>query len=299
MRSWQTSHKIVNQLQFLPLLYARPDDKILVTHLPKNPDPRLCLIDNPPKNLEIEHWGPSRAIALWAKNHDIAYPNFDWDQISQINSKIFSYLHSTQLPGSELIETQEQLNNWLKKTPGPKILKTPFGTSGSGHIDPSSNVKQLYTFPLIGEPWVERVLDFSSQWKNGELIGMTICKNDSKGRYQGTYVGEIELWAITEHLRITKPLIEKMGYLDHIGVDAYIYLDKGEKRVHHIVEINARKTMSWVALQTPHKRLEITPEAEGVLPIELNGTLFSRNISIGITNSLAQEIVNMLFLSKH
>ena len=53
LKGWIRSHEIVMQLQFLPLLYAGPEDRILVSDLPDNPDPRLSLIDDPPKGVTI------------------------------------------------------------------------------------------------------------------------------------------------------------------------------------------------------------------------------------------------------
>jgi hypothetical protein len=284
LADWMHIHPIVMQLQFLPLLYASPEDRILVSDLPDNPDPRLCLIDKPPKGLVIEHWGPSLAIASWAKTHGIDYDIPDWDMVRTINSKIFSFTESPKLPGAALLETDREIKAWIQKTPGPKVLKTPFGTAGSGHrINP--NVKQLYMGPMIGEPWVERVMDFSTQWNNGQLVGVTVFENEPNGTYRGTFAGNVEAWALEEHLSVARPLIEKigkMGYCGHVGIDAFIYLWEGKQRLHPIVEINARKTMSWMALQTPGKQLYYTHSQEGLLPTSLRNIPFSRNIKFHI-----------------
>lgn len=289
---WLETNSAINQLQFLPLLYAKPNDFILVSELPANPDPRLFRLDNPPQILQIEDWGPSRAIASWAKKHNIPYESPNWELIRRINSKVFSFCESPKLLGAELLQTEQELALWLKKTPGPKVLKTPFGMAGRGHFldpkietipgNPDLSVKRLYTLPLIGEPWVERVLDFSTQWKNGTLLGITICENALNGGYQGTFVGEVENWALEEHLAIAEPLIQKigqMGYLGHIGIDAFIYIHKGEKKLHPIVEINARKTMSWVALQREEKRLQFIKSSKGFLPSFLSKYSFRKNIT--------------------
>lgn len=306
---WFRSHPVVQQLQFLPLLYAAPEDKILVSDLPENPDPRLCLIDHPPTGYPIEHWGPSRAIAAWAEKHRLPYSIPDWPLVRQVNSKVFSFTAAPQLPGSALLRSHTEVTAWMAKTPGPTVLKTPFGTAGKGHIlndkaspkqanvkpqyktptDEASfggpekaNVKPLYICPLIGEPWVERALDFSTQWEKGELIGVTVFENEPNGTYKGTFEGVMEPWALEEHLAVARPLIKKigeMGYQGNIGVDAFVYMWEGKKRVHPVVEINARKTMSWVALQLPRKRLYYTKEAQGLLPSRLCGKIFKRNIT--------------------
>lgn len=281
LSAWTRSHLIIMQLQFLPLLYAAPDDFILVSALPPHPDPRLRLLDDRPPNAPIEDWGPSLAIASWAQSHGLAYSIPAWEVIRTINSKVFSFIHSPKLPGAELLLTQEEVVAWIEKTPGPKVLKTPFGTAGKGHTR-NPNVKRLYTTPLIGEPWVERVLDFSTQWREGELVGVTLFENEPNGTYRGTYAGDVEPWALAEHLAVAKPLvatIKQMGYAGNLGVDAFIYLWQGKKRLHPVVEINARKTMSWVALQTPQKRLYYTQAEKGLLPSSLNTTRFPRNIT--------------------
>lgn len=283
LAGWLRSHPVVMQLQFLPLLYASPDDYILVSDLPPNPDPRLCL--TPPLGItHIADWGPSRAIAAFAKTHNIPYEIPAWDTIRNTNSKIFSFTESPRLPNAELLATSEEITAWIEKTPNPKVLKTPFGTAGKGHtINP--NVKRLYIAPLIGEPWVERILDFSTQWKDGQLLGVTVFENEANGTYKGTYVDEVESWALEEHLAKAKPLVEKIkrfGYSGHLGIDSYIYLWEEKKRVQPIVEINGRKTMSWVALQIPQKRLYYAQSKEGLLPSQLTvrgKTIhFSRNI---------------------
>lgn len=279
------SHPIVMQLQFLPILYAAPDDRILVSDLPENPDPRLCSIDNPPKGYSIDEWGPSIAIASWAKRNGIPYNFTNWEIVRKINSKIFSFEESPKLPGAKCLNTQEEIEDWLKTTRGPKVLKTPFGTAGSGHIklpQLDSTPRVPNRGPMVGEPWVERVLDFSTQWLDGKLLGTTLFENEASGAYKGTYVGSVESWAFDEHLKVAGPLIEKigkLGYSGHVGIDAFIYLWEGEKRVHPVVEINARKTMSWVALQTAEKRLYYTRRTTGLLPKKIQNIQFSRNIT--------------------
>lgn len=288
LAEWMRSHKIVMQLQFLPLLYAGPKDWILVSDLPENPDPRLRRIDDTPPQGTIEHWGPSLAIAAWAKKHQIPYHIPQWEVVCKVNSKVFSFTESPKLPGAALLATQEEIKTWIEKTSGPKVLKSPFGTAGSGHIL-SPNVKQLYKTPIIGEPWVERVLDFSTQWQSGELLGITVFENEPNGTYKGTFASVVEPWALEQHLQFAHPLIQKMksmGYSDHIGIDAFIYLWEGEKRVHPIVEINGRKTMSWVALQSEQKALFYTQSNKGLLPSSLTvkreKKVFSRNISLNV-----------------
>ena len=100
LKGWLRSHPIVLQLQFLPLLYAGENDTILVSDLPENPDPRLQLLDLAGTVVELEHWGFSKSIAAWAKKKGIPYELPPWEEIRQINSKVFSFQESPPLPGA-------------------------------------------------------------------------------------------------------------------------------------------------------------------------------------------------------
>jgi len=268
LRAWMESHAIVKKLQLLPICYAEPSDLILVSELPENPDPRLLLEGK--KGMEIESWGPSLAIKDWADAHGLLYDMPPWGLVKEINSKIFSFTHSPHLKGAALLESARDVHLWMEKTAGPKVLKSAFGTAGKGHfhVGKSPNLtafleKQFrMNIPIIGEPWVNRTLDFSTQWKNGECLGPTLFESDAYGSYRATKVGPNVFkgfeWALEEHLRIAKPLVEKiqtMGYFGHLGIDAFVY---DEKKLQPIVEINARKTMSYAALMMQRKNPQKT-----------------------------------------
>lgn len=265
--AWMRSHAVVRQLQTLPLLYAPHEDMVLVSDLPQNPDPRLRLLDAPlPTGRStgtIECWGASKAIAAWAEEKGIPYSMPDWNTVQTVNSKTFSFSHSPTLPLASLLYNEKETLLWLEKTPGKKVLKTPFGTAGRGlfHVPGPGNLPVFLKrefgkgHPLIGEPWVERTLDFSTQWKNGTLLGATIFENAPNGSYRATLAGPNIFgpyeWALEEHLAIVRPLlekIEKLGFFGHLGIDAYIYLWEGKETLQPVVEINGRKTMSWAAL---------------------------------------------------
>lgn len=284
---WLRSHPIVLQLQFLPLLYAGPEDPILVSDLPDHPDPRLCLLNHPPKPTSVEHWGFSLAISDWAKKKDVSYPIPPWELVRLNNSKIFSFNESLKLPGAALLETRKEIEEWIEKGNGPQVLKTPFGAAGGGHFHVGrGNLNyflQKHPPPLIGEPWVERVLDFSTQWKDGKLLGTTVFETEENGTYKATLVGKNIMgryeWALEKHLEAVEGLVEKigkMGYWGHFGIDAYVYKREGKEIAHPVVEINGRKTMSWIALEIHRKRecekrlrLSFSRETNGLLPNEL------------------------------
>ncbi len=279
------SHPIYLQLQFLPLLYGNKEDLVYATAMPDEDyfdrlrnlqieSPKLAR--QPPKNAEIESWGASPSIEAWAQLHHLIYENPPWDIIREVNSKAFSFTNAPLLPGATLLYNWEELLTWCRQISGKKILKTCFGVSGRGHFhlkaidDPalSELTKREWNAgrPLIAEPWVERCLDFSTQWyleRGGtyNYIGFTLCQNDIRGHYRGTVAGDSNkfpehclgdlssLFAV--HLEKAEILLRMMrlkGYFGHIGFDAMIYRNGEQRLLHPIVEINARKTMGWVAL---------------------------------------------------
>lgn len=284
------SHPIVLQLQFLPLLYASEDDAIGVTDLPENPDPRLFLLDSPPAAQRIETWGPSLSIDRWAQDHKIPYHLPDWSLVREINSKAFSFTHSPKLPGASLLHNREEVDQWIRLTPGPKVLKTCYGTAGQGHYHIGQGPLPTH-YPLIGEPWVERLFDFSTQWDQGQLLGATPFLNDPNGTYKSTLVSPFKSfsWALEKHLDIAQPLVQQivnLGYSGNLGIDAFVYRFQNQTHLHPIVEINARKTMSWVALQVqkkhPEKALEFSfaQNNSGLLPQKIREKSFKRQISL-------------------
>ena len=308
LSDWFQVHKMVLQLQFLPLLYAEPHDRILVTALPERPDPRLCLLENPPC-LPLEHWGPSLAIAAWAKKNKLAYKIPDWETVRAINSKVFSFSEAPKLPGAALLATAAEVLSWIEHTPGPKVLKTAYGTAGAGHFHIGKSGLESFLkkqfdlgLPVIGEPWVERLLDFSTQWRIGEKIeflGPTLFENAPNGTYRATLIGAPFGWELEEHLAIAKPLLEKiarMGFFGNLGIDAYVYRWQGKERLQPIVEINGRKTMSWAALQIQQRtfpgqvlHFSFAKGKEGPLPMHLGKINFSHQVSL-VARRMSQNL---------
>ncbi len=283
------SHPLYLQLQFLPFLYGSEDDFVYTTCLPPQTyfenlktlgikHPKSALV--PPHSAHIEAWGPTPSVKAWAKDHHLSFEMPPWEVIRVVNSKAFSFIHSAKLPGADLIANRTELKSWIEKTEGPKVLKSCFGVSGRGHFhvssidDPSLKafVEREWSLgrPLIAEPWVERRHDFSTQWKifnDGkiEYIGFTICENDARGHYRATVLGNpkklLGCYAhfLEIHLEESRHLLNQMqrlGFYGNVGFDAMIY---NEGLLQPIVEINARKTMGWVALAMQKKHFPNKP----------------------------------------
>ncbi len=314
-------HPIFLQLQFLPVVYADPNDALLITDAPdpeyESPFRRFTLDDKTIPPNEVESWGPSQLIAEWAIKRRLKYTMPDWTLVKEVNSKRFSFENSPKLPGAVLLTEESQAKQWLTSNQGAKVLKTCFGVSGKGHllIDHETDWDRIRRFlveewrrelPIIAEPWVNRVLDFSTQWyiEDGRItyLGSTICKNDKRGQYQYNEVGpEKELFSehhshLLEHQQNVQPLltvIANKGFFGNLGIDAMLYT-VNQTLLQPVVEINARKTMGWAALMFQKRyhpkekiRFSYTAADKGYLPNFLvlkNGkrVSFPRNLVIQV-----------------
>lgn len=264
-------HPIPLQLQFLPLLYAESEDGVAVTALPDkefHASHPLLLLSNPGKYTRVESWGASLSIQAWARKHHLPYEMPPWEVVQKVNSKEFSFSESPKLKNAALLYSEKEIEAWAASFAGNKVLKSCFGTAGRGHLFLPASPERLNAFikreqfPLIGEPWVERVIDFSTQWvidQNGTIsfLGETECISDARGQYRENRVGNILKpyhRFIDEHKELAQAILQKMqalGYFGNVGVDAMIYEND---KLHPVVEVNARKTMGYVALKLQQNR---------------------------------------------
>lgn len=290
-KSW-SRHPLCLQLQFLPLLYAMPNDSVAVTAVPKDsylkilketgwwPDglPHIVILEDSAKfqGLECLAWGPSLRVQDWAKRDKMSYaiPG-DWQTTCLVNSKAFSFRY-TSLSEAALLYNKQDLLSWVQNIKGPKVLKTCFGLSGIGNrllnsSEPSSdllafcNKEWLHKRPIIGEPWLDRLVDFSSQWvihpdQKIDWIGATRFETDIYGTYQGTFAGpedilfgSLKKYLVEHQMFVRKALedIATMGFFGNIGIDALLYRNPQSHMIslYPLVEINGRQTMSLVALR--------------------------------------------------
>ena len=281
-------HPLLLQLQFLPVLYANSIDGIAVTNIPddsyiqqltsKFELPNFVRLDSS-KSPQCEHlisWGCSRQVEQWALQHGIEYSIPPWEIVRKVNSKAFSFENSPKLPLAQSVYDMNSLKEWLANIEGQAVLKCCFGVSGRGNLKIKSNKEVSWNIveafcqkewdnnlPVIAEPWMDNVCDFSTQWKitsEGEIqfLGAARFQNNNQGTYQSTFSGPEEILFpkelkifLKEHLQKAKSILEKVrqeGYVGHAGIDSMIYREKGKLILHPIVEINARQTMSLAAI---------------------------------------------------
>lgn len=295
-------HPTFLQLQFLPFLFANVSDSIALLgkceeSFYKNLQSQGWLQNDNQiphrvylnevlngKNDFVNSWGWSQQVKNWCDAFHIHYDMPAWDCVKKVNSKAFSFLESASLPGSALLSNEKEFALWLQYLTDEGVFKTCFGVSGRGNrrISKFKNkpLEPVLAFcqnewdkglPIIAEPWVERVLDFSTQWtlqKNGtqEFVGLTIMQNSPAGTYEGTVAG-VDAQACgpyqdlyEEHLSEARKILNKMhqeGFWGPVGLDCMLYRsteDREKVLLKHIVEANARCTMSRVALQIQHER---------------------------------------------
>ncbi|MCB1107612.1 MAG: hypothetical protein KDK76_05920 [Chlamydiia bacterium] len=263
------------QLQFLPFLYANDGDGVVVTHYPLSIPPHLNihLFEDQIEGYDsIETWGWSKAIERWTK-----LPYRVPDHLREMASKAFAFTHSPHLPGAKLLHHKKEVDEWLLSGPYPKVIKTCFGCAGRGkwilHKKEDLPHVAYQEFDkghlLIGEPWVKRDMDFSTQWIIGDEIsylGPTVMESNKWGNYTKTFIGK-KIPFLAEHLEQAQiPLrrLSEMGFRGNVGIDAMIY----EGKLHPIVEINTRKTMGWLALKLG-KSIAYEEGETGLLPNNL------------------------------
>ncbi len=289
------SHRNFVQLSYLPLLYAKEDEGVCVTHLPPEPfirDNLFLMSEETIPGKEVRSWAYSPSIEAWAKKRGLLYQHPPFPLVRELASKVFSFTHAPVLPGASLLHSMQEVSDWAAKGPYPKVLKSPFGYSGrekailDGPALPME-VSKLFENGgvLIGEPWVPRLCDFSTQWEIGEeihFVGATLMENSESGVYSKTRVGENVFGQfqsyVDEHIekvKVTLKTMQDKGFYGPVGIDSMVYKHKGETLLHPIVEINPRRTMGWVALKLMKEGVrELTLSSEysrgpGLLPDNL------------------------------
>ncbi len=281
-------HPTFLQLQYMPLCFADERDIIVVTQI--NPG---LQIESMPKMIELQAfsfpkellvpWGDSESAAKWAFSKGIAYAPPLPEAVRIANSKETTALAFPAFTTTSLIANESQLLEAIHNKPLPLVIKTCYGFSGRGNLVVAENsmrhTMRALSFaepewkkgrPVITEPWVERVQDFSSQWeitpqKHINYLGAVLFHANLQGSYTSTIAGpEDVLFAdirhfFKQHIAQAQLAVEYMasqGYYGCIGVDAMLYKSakSGSIRLVPVLEVNARKTMSQAAIAMQKKK---------------------------------------------
>jgi uncharacterized ferritin-like protein (DUF455 family) len=195
---------------------------------------------------------------------------------------------------------------------GQALAKAAFSYAGRGHKrinreSPPEATRNWLTNTIadhgcvIGEPWLERVADFSALYEldasgRAELIGLTLMENDAAGRFLGTRVSpkwasmlepdvaaflhreaEVMGWYQDKIPAVLGQLLP--GYVGPLGVDAMVHRrSDGSLALKHVVELNVRMTMGRVALELLQKS---APNRQGRFRILRKGKLEAADLEFG------------------
>ena len=277
-------NKVCNKLQYLPLLIASSQDIVLVDNyfkLPKLPDfitlPKISRIDAFKHEGDelFSPWGVSPSVIKWAKQHQLSLETPAYSIIKKANSKLFSS-SICALPHSHIIYDIKDLKQVLDTFPYASfVLKHPFGVSARGNYVHTKQVlntavyaameKKLETSPFCLEPWMNRKVDFSTQWEltqQGEciLLAFILLHNHPKGSTRTLISGPFDqlfpktyhsfLYRAVEKARYLLGMWKNIGYFGPLGIDGMIYEDplSHQLHLHPMLEVNARVSLGRIAL---------------------------------------------------
>ena len=171
---------------------------------------------------------------------------------------------------------EDTIGRWPPWARAQATLKPRWGTSGRGRVAVRGGVlDERARNGLAGlaarggailEPWLERVLDLSSQWlvlddDAPRLLGCTRMITRRSGVWLGCEVhggddGQSSGTAWDGQLvAAARPLVQAAadaGYRGVCGVDAFTWHNDGVERLRGVVELNARFTGGLIALASLH-----------------------------------------------
>lgn len=264
------------QLQFLPTIYGDKDDYTILSFPYENYSNKTIYI-NDLKTIDsaiINFWGISNCTKEFNKSK-IFIKNFcSIDTVKKLSSKLWSFNYTKKfLPKSFLINSEEDFKKFLEKNFFPCVIKNPNGFSSRGNtiiLNQTSITKNIFEkvcsklteTPLIIEPWVKRIIDFSTQWLINEedilCLGATELINSSRGSYIGNIFNPKDPFLLKNipeieyHYKVANPIlkeIQKLGFRGNLGIDAFFYENESKINLQPIVEINPRKTMGYISIK--------------------------------------------------
>jgi uncharacterized ferritin-like protein (DUF455 family) len=239
------------------------------------------------------------------------------------------------------------------------VLKSSFSASGRGMIrikDQAfdANHQQWATSVIkknghiLAEPWLDKILDVSvhldiSHEGLVKLNGFTRFWTDARGQYKGHILGGIladfgpnvlAAWhqpsGWKDQLEATAIAVGqevfRQGYHGPVGIDAFVYQDRGALHLRPLVEINTRYSMGrlalalspritvkrcglWTHISRPHLEKAghssfpaLTQKLEAVLPSKFNDNGPTRTLSQGVfalnDPSQARQSLALLIVAK-
>lgn len=217
-----------------------------------------------------------RALPLWGPAPDV---------VRTVHDKAFAVASDPHVvvfgPGAL---TEDTFGAALKRLPlwahDNWTLKPRFSTSGRGRTGSSSPglagaLRRLNNAGAVLEPWFDRVLDLSAQWRVREgsltLLGTTEQIVTPSGGYRGCVfsmgadtprAGSPWDAALVESSAALVQRAADVGFVGPCGVDAFVWRAPDGREHLRICELNARFTAGMVAVSLapsqPHDHVRFT-----------------------------------------
>lgn len=171
------------------------------------------------------------------------------------------------LPGAAEVSSLAELDACLAAGPDAAwVAKAPWSSAGRHRVfgtnrtlEGESRVAAERLIALAGavtvEPWLDRICDVAVCGAIGDEVRVEpphAIHTDPRGGFRGIGLERPPLEA-AEHdqLLVTAERVahalQQAGYRGPFGIDAFVYRDRGERRLHPLCEINARYTFGHIA----------------------------------------------------
>lgn len=240
------------------------DDVTVWAHAPVDPD-RLVTAPG---------WTPPTMCVGAAPQIDLLWAD---PSAKAVNDRRFSFQLTTAwgcaLPGARVLrsvaELEHHLAAWVESTAcdGAWVCKAVWSSAGRERVygrgvgvdaNQRAQLERLFerTEPaVVFEPWLPRVSDVGICGSVSDKVSLHPphqLLSTARGGFAGIDLRQVALEhaerdaLVTTAERVGREL-QHMGYRGPFGVDAFVYRDGDERRLHPLCEINARYTFGHVA----------------------------------------------------
>ncbi len=210
-------------------------------------------------------WGVTPRVVALAPDQEFPSPNV----VREVNDKRFSHQLEkrlgVELPYARVVTTVAELEAAVRDCPHDWVLKHPLGVSAReravgkrGRLSDSGRGwarRQLATWSLLFEPWVEPRRDFSLHLDVGrdgsvQFVGHCQLAVDRGGVYRGNRVEPGARLADPAQAcaREVAAVLAQLGYWGPVGIDAFEGMLGDQPVLRPLVEINARWSFGRLTL---------------------------------------------------
>lgn len=184
---------------------------------------------------------------LWCQSLD------EPDKQKQLNSKLTSCEFAIK---EDLAHAKTQIVTCSTQINPESIYKDPLGVSGIGIWKGNEHQEKISTLMaqrnLISEPLLERTFDMSTCVLEGEDF---LYQNhiDEQFQYKGATLG-LKFSSVSWYDQYQKDVGKIKKYYNELGIkppysiDSFIYKEDGIEKLYSLSEVNARKSMGYIAI---------------------------------------------------